>query len=230
MSTLPTRHYNSCGHEAVYDPEADVCHVTVRGYTTSDGRIVERGGLANPDDKIVAKFTLDTSCGKLAGRSADGQPEVGQPIAETFHDALLDRRDLLGAPDFRNKPSNDAERRLFAAAYDAAQKVRNSSTVLGVNKLVFSLNPSLFALVDCFARDKAGAFWLMKLGEPKLHALDLPLAAYVLEAGEYIPANATVRCGVWYLSPSGRPAFTEVPNDRITTRNIVIDRLMSTPF
>lgn len=229
MSYLPTKHYNPRGYEAVYDPKRGVCCVTIRGYKTPDGKIVERGGLMNPDDKPVAACEITTYTGNIA---QEDWHIVHPHIRHTFHDALADRRDLLGNPDFRHKPSDDEQRRRFAAAYDAAQKIRNGSTILGVDKMLFVLNPSLFANVDCFTRDSSGAFWLMFCGEAqekKTSSLHASLAAYVLEAGEYVPAGATVRLGLWALTQTG-PRFTEVPNDRITARDAVIAHLLKTPF
>ncbi len=222
-------HYNNDGYEAVYNPGSDTCEVTVRGYSKPDGSFVRRGGPAHPDDKPILRISLDTSCAKLAG-VADCVPKA---VRETFHDVLWDRRDLLGAPLFRNKPADDAERRLFAAAYDAAQKVRSSSTILGVDKLAFATEPPLFDTVDCFCRDKSGAFWLMLCDAGDAKDCDigrrLSLAAYVLEAGEYVPTNAAVRLGVWRLAPNGC-RFAEVVNDRIAARDAVIRHLLTPPF
>lgn len=246
MQTQPAIHYNNRGYEATYNPASDACVVTVRGFKTVDGRYVERGWPTNPGDRPLAKFTLSTSCATLVAEHSQSAvlkslapTSLSPRVVDTFHDALLDRRDLLGAPLFRHKPDGDVERRYFAAAYDAAQKVRSNSTILGVGKLLFSLSPSLFAIVDCFSRDKSGAFWLMVAETPNprarfeaarspVHSV-LPLAAYVLEVGEYVPANATVRLGVWSLLPVG-PSFVEVPNNRIAARDAVISHLLATPF
>lgn len=228
----PTIHYNPRGYEAAYDPAANICTVTVRGYKAPDGRIVERGGPLHAEDKRITTFRIKG----IDGQSASGQPS---PVRETFHDALRDQRDLLGAPMFRNKPADDAERRLFAAAYDAAQKIRAKTTVLGVDKVIFSLNPSMSAVADCFARDAAGSFWLMfcaiaPFGKPGVDVRNtfgqVPvLSAYILEAGEYVPANATIRLGAWTIAPAGQ-RFTEIPNDRIAARDAVIKRLLTPPF
>lgn len=231
MATPPTIHYNPRGYEATYNPATDTCSVVVRGFKDASGKIVERGWPTNPDDKVVNRLMLTTNCAKLAScPDSQALPRV----VDTFHDALADRRDLLGAPVFRHKPADDAERRLFAAAYDAAQKVRSNSTILGVDKLLFSLSPSLFAVVDCFSRDKSGAFWLMRCSCPDSRAPSreihyLPLAAYVLEAGGYVPAGAAVRLGVWTLTPTS-PRFTEAPNDRAAARDAVISHILATPF
>lgn len=234
MANPPTIRYNNRGYEATYDPASDTCAVVVRGFIDANGKAVERGGPAHPDDKVLARFTISS----VDGRTAFG---LSSPVRDTFHDALADRRDLLGAPVFRHKPADDAERRLFAAAFDAAQKVRSNSTILGVNKLLFSLCPSLFAVVDCFSHDKSGAFWLMMADiqnpqagfggarAPVRSDFSLPLAAYILEAGEYVPSTATVRLGVWSLAPTG-PRFAEIPNDRAAARDAVIAHLCNTPF
>ena len=225
MATPPTIHYNPRGYEATYDPASDTCAVAVRGFIDANGKAIERGGPDHNDDKILARFTISS----IDCRTAFDQSNV----RDTFHDALADHRDLIGYPIFRHKPSDDAERRLFAAAYDAAQKVRSNSTILGVDKLLFSLIPSLFAIVDCFSRDKSGAFWLMLSchdSRASSRVINyLPLAAYVLEAGEYVPSTATVRLGVWSLTLTG-PRFTEVPNDRIAARDAVVSHLLKTPF
>jgi len=230
MANPPTIHYNNRGYEATYDPASDTCAVVVRGFIDANGKAVERGGPAHPDDKVLARFTIPSVDGSLG---AAGFSPLPSPVRDTFHDALADRRDLLGAPVFRHKPADDAERRLFAAAFDAAQKVRSGSTILGVDKLLFSLCPSLFAVVDCFSRDKSGAFWLMLCSTANIGAggfsRHLPLAAYILEAGEYVPSTATVRLGVWSLALAG-PRFTEIPNDRIAARDAVIAHLCDTPF
>ena len=233
-----TIHYNPRGYEAVYDPASDSCIVTVRGVKTPDGKIAERGGPSHPDDKPIATFALRESCAAIAlwrtaspgAPCAKPCPAAPSPVCETFQDTLLDRRDLLGAPVFRNQPKDALERRLFALAYDAAQKVRSGAVVLGAGRLLFMLAPGLFAPVDCLCRDRSGAFWLMQFTDMNsVVALELRLAAYVLEAGEYVPANTAVRLGVWTVSPSG-PRFAEVSNDRIVARDAVIAHLMSTPF
>ena len=245
----PTIHYSPRGYEATYDPATDTCAVVVRGYVRPDGKIVERGGPAHPDDKVIARFTianLGAASSNLGatGFSTSHPANIGatgfspSPVRETFHDSLSDRRDLLGNPDFRHRPSDAAERRLFAAAFDAAQKIRARLNVLAVNHLVFSLNPSLFAVVDCFARDAHG-FWLMNAEIPQAgfgaaigpvrSDQSLPLAAYILERGGYVPATASVRLGVWSLLPTGAK-FSEIPNDRAAARDAVIDHLCATPF
>lgn len=214
--------FSPCGYEASYDAAKGTCHVVVRGYESPDGKFVERGGPSHTDDKVLAEFDL---------KGIDGREYRRDPVRETFEDALIDCRDILGSPVFRNKPADVLERYHFAAAYDAAQKVKAKMTVLGVGKIVFSLNPSHFAIVDCFARDKAGAFWLMMCGNDSIGAYgqSLLLAAYALEAGGYVPSNASVRLGVWLATQSG-PRFTEVPNDRAKARDIVIADLIKTPF
>ena len=231
MATPPTVHYNPRGYKATYDPASDTCAVAVRGFIDANGRIVERGGPAYPDDKVVNRLMLTTNCASLAG-CPDSRPLPR--VVDTFHDALVDRRDLLGVPMFRHKPADDAERRLFAAAYDAAQKIRSKMNVLSVGQLFFSLVPSLFAIVDCFSRDSSGAFWLMNarkfdgvVASPAPSPLSL--AAYVLEAGEYIPSTAVVRLGVWFLTPAG-PRFAEVPNNRVAARDAVIAHILKPPF
>ena len=233
---MSTTYHNMRGYEAVYDPETTSCRVQVRGYKTPDGKIVERGGINHPDDKVVAELALDSgaSCAKVSG--ALGKPGfyVHTPIRETFHDAMLDHRDLVGAPIFRHKPGDDTMRRYFAAAYDAAQKIRAKTKILGVNRFFYSLHPGLFAFVDCYARDADGSFWLMSCTADDV-AVDvaigryMTLAAYVLEAGEYVPANAKVRLGCWRLLKSGAD-FVEIANDRIAARDMVIAHLQCTPF
>ena len=251
----PVVHYNNRGYEATYNPATDSCTVVVRGYERPDGEFVERGGPAHPNDKPLTRHTIVTSCAAIAFWRAVNPnepcakpcPVAPSPIVETFGDALADRRDLSGMPVFRNKPKDDVEQRLFAAAYDAAQKVRTTATVLGIDKLFFSSYcPSLFTTVDCFCRDASGAFWLMCCAVPMVGGvvssapymrpdgrttfdLSLPLAAYVLEAGGYVPSSAAVRLGVWSIFPAG-PRFTEVSNNRVAARDAVIAHLLSTPF
>lgn len=208
--------YNPRGYEATLDEGGNSCSVVVRGYQ-SGKRFVERGGPAHPEDRVLARLTI-------AGIGAAGFSP--SPVRDTFIDSLADRRDLLGAPVFRHKPADDAERRLFAAAYDAAQKIRAKMTVLGCDTLLFTLVPSAFSVVDCYARD-AHCFWLMNVEVPSPQSL--PLAAYILERGGYIPATASVRLGVWDLATTGAK-FTEIPNDRAAARDIIIDHLCDTPF
>lgn len=231
----PAKYYNNRGYEATFEDGKWIA--TMRGYKTPDGRIIGRGGPAHPDDMPIAKFTLAPIYKVLSvdGRTVSGLSDLSMPVHETFHDVLLDSRDLLGAPAFRNKPESADERKLFAAAFDAAQKIRNSVSVLNVNHMYFTLNPSLFFFADCFARDKSGAFWLM-FAVPQSQDLSSPdardtfgLASYVLEAGEYVPANATVRIGAWVLSPTGF-RFKEVSNDRVGARDRIIDYIMEPPF
>lgn len=229
---LPGKYYDNLGHEAVYDPTANALHVTVRGYVAPNGKFVERGGPLNPDDKPLAQFDIPCCTALLPDGGASNPLDLPSPVRDTFHDSLADRRDLLGDPEFRNKPQTPEERRMFAAAYDAAQKIRAKATILGVNHPFFSLNPSLFAVADCFARDVSGAFWLMfatgRLRATSDFKLLASLSAYVLEA-EYVPANAQVRLGAWQIETGGA-TFVEVLNDRIAARDAVIGHLMKTPF
>lgn len=223
--------YNPRGYEATLDEGGNSCSVVVRGYQSGTS-FVERGGPAHPDDHILARFTIQ----RLGGETASALPNV----RDTFIDSLADRRDLLGDPDFRHTPADGAERRLFAAAYDAAQKIRAKMTVLGCDTLLFTLAPSAFSVVDCYARDAHG-FWLMNVevpspqagfgsaGAPVRSNQTLILAAYILERGGYVPATASVRLGVWDLSANGAK-FTEIPNDRATARDFIIDHLCDTPF
>lgn len=213
--------YNPRGYEATLDNGGNSCSVIVRG-CRSGGSFIERGGPAHPDDRVLARFTISRF---------DGRTEFGQPnVRDTFIDSLSDRRDLLGDPDFRHKPADDAERRLFAAAYDAAQKIRAKMTVLGCDTLLFTLAPSAFSVVDCYARD-AHCFWLMNASIDGRTVFDQPLllAAYILERGGYVPATASVRLGVWNLAATGAK-FSEVPNDRAAARDLIIDHLCDTPF
>lgn len=213
--------YNPRGYEATLDEGGNTCSVVVRGYQ-SGGKFIERGGPAHSEDRVLARFTIQ----RFDGRTATDQPNV----RDTFIDSLADRRDLLGAPVFRHKPADDAERRLFAAAYDAAQKIRAKMTVLGCDTLLFTLAPSAFSVVDCYARDAHG-FWLMNASIDGRTVFDqsLPLAAYILERGGYVPVTASVRLGVWNLAATGAK-FTEIPNDRAAARDLIIDHLCDTPF
>ena len=203
------------------DKSGNSCTVVCRGCVL-DGKYVERGGPAHPDDSILSRFVIDKlDCQSFVRPS---------PVRDTFIDVLANRCDLYGNFDFRHKPNGDSERRLFAAAFDAGQKIRSKTTVLGYDKIVFMLVPSVFAVIDCFARDNA-SFWIMAadIGEQIPFAQTLPLSAYVLEHGGYIPATATIRLGVWSLLPTGAK-FSEVPNDRAAARDLVIDNLLKTPF
>lgn len=216
-----TIHYNPRGYEASYDEAKDCCTVVVRGCRDGE-KIVERGGPGHPDDRVVARIVIP----------GDGtNVPVQSPVRDTFIDVLADRRDLLGNFDFRRKPADDAERRLFAAAFDAAQRIRSKMSVLGCDKLLFTLLPSAFATVDCFARDPRG-FWLMQSavnGRADDFVQTLPMAAYILERGGYVPATASVRLGVWNLTAAGAK-FAEIPNNRAAARDLIIDHLCDTPF
>lgn len=217
-------HYNPRGYEATLDEGGDSCSVAVRGFKYGDG-FVERGGPSHQDDRVLARFTIR----RLGVQEPFG---TSANVRDTFIDTLADRRDLLGNPDFRHKPAGDSERRLFAAAYDAAQKIRSKMSVLGYDKLVFTLVPSAFSVVDCFARDVSGAFWLMSATDraaPFVGGQTLPVAAYALERGGYVPGTASIRLGVWRLSPAGA-TFEEVPNNRVAVRDIIIDGLCEPPF
>ena len=222
-----TIHFNPDGYEGMYNLATKSCLVTVKGYTTPHGKIMERGGPMNPGDAAVAKFSIP---------QWEYVPvplcECDTRVRETFEDVLLDRRDLLNEPMFRNKPQDDAERKLFASAFNAGQKIRSKMSVLGVNKLVFALSQCAYAVIDCFARDAAGSFWVMAC-TTQANTMDmtkaLSLAAYIAEAGGYLPSNASVRCGVWSIFHH-EAQFKEYPNDRILARDLTIDHLTSTPF
>lgn len=227
MNPTTTIQYTPSGYECYYSPKTNSCEVVVKGCTAPDGKFVERGGAAHPEDKRLASFTIKS----IAELPIPVYP-CHLPVRETFEDVLMDKRDLLGAPMFRNTPQDASEKRMFANAFDAAQKVRAKMNILGVNKLIVSLSPSFFAVIDCFAVDKDGTFWLMFCTDyafPVLPVRGMPLAVYILEAGQYIPTNAAVRLGVWQLAHNP-PKFIEVPNDRIAARDFVITHLLKTPF
>jgi hypothetical protein len=225
---IPTQ-FTPDGYECVYLPKENVCEVTVKGYTLDDGTIIERGGASNPNDKRIISFKIPEH-EKMRVPLYPCNPKV----RETFEDSLLDKRDLLGNFEFRNQPETGMERRMFASAFDAAQKVRAKMTILSVNKLAVVLNPSLFTVIDCLAKDSDGAFWLIACTDNELYVKhegwELPLSAYVLETGKYLPGNIPVRLGVWYLAPNAAPKFYEVKNDRAAARDLVIKHLQSTPF
>jgi hypothetical protein len=224
-----TVHYNSRGYEAVYVPNKNTCIITVRGYVTPDKKFVERGGTANPSDKPIATMTM-RQWDKIPSTMFDAP----KPVRETFEDVLWDRHDLVGELILRNKPKDVAHtpnvKMSCASAYKAAQKIRQKMNVIGVGKLVFTLNPSFFTFIDCFARDTDGAFWILACTtDAQPHTERLPLASYILETGEYVPTNAIVRCGIWDVSRA-EPVFREIPNDRVEARNAVISHLLATPF
>jgi hypothetical protein len=157
-----------------------------------------------------------------------------QAIRETFEDALLDRRDLLNTPIFRNTPTDFQQKKYFATAFDVAQKIRAKMTILDVNKLVVSVLPSAFAFVDCFARDGNGNFWLLfctdDVQEKNLRtSIEMSIVSYIFNVGGYIPTNVSTRIGVWIISPNA-PKFIEIPNDQIAARDFVIKKLQETPF
>lgn len=227
MNSTTIIQYTPNGYEYYYSPKTNSCEVTVKGYTSPDGKFVERGGPAHPEDKRIASFSIKA----VAELPVPIYP-CAQSVRETFEDAILDKRDLLGTPIFRNTPQDANEKILFANAFDVAQKIRAKMNILGVNKLIVSLTPSFFAIVDCFAADKDGTFWLMFCTDDNTTLLperNLSLAAYILEAGKYIPTNAAVRLGVWKLAHNP-PKFIEVPNDRIAARDFVINHILKTPF
>lgn len=225
MNPTTTIQYTPNGYECYYSPKTNTCEVAIKGYSTPDGKFVERGGLAHPEDKLLVSFSVK------AELPTPIYPCV-QSVRETFEDTLLDKRDLFGAPMFRNTPQDANEKRMFANAFDAAQKIRSKMKVIGVNRIIVTLAPSFFAIVNCFAVDKNGTFWLMFCTDDKIPLLpegNLSLTAYILESGRYVPANATVRLGVWLLAENP-PMFIEVPNDRIAARDFVINHLLKTPF
>lgn len=233
MNNPPTTiNYNPSGYEAIYVPRDMTCAVTVRGYKTPDGWIVERGGPTHTEDKPVANFTIP----QWEAVPVPLRP-APTPVRETFEDTLLNHRDLVGgiilrhAPDELRKAKDVRMMEQCSGAYKAAEKIREKMTVLGVRKLVFALNPSLFTIIDCFTRDKDGAFWVITCTteNPEAEKNQLILASYILEAGGYVPSNATVRCGTWHIH-GNTPHFYETPNDRVLARNLVIEHLTSTPF
>lgn len=250
--------YNPKGDEAAFDGAR--WSIVVRGCKKPSGEIVVRGGPSHPGDEPVMRFDLRDISAAFAPSSVSAHPpsggaaanlpqpssigaaanlpqllhgvEVPPPVRETFHDALLDYRDLLGNTTFRNKPVSPGERRLFAAAYDAAQVIRGKVSVLGVSTFHFMLSPSLCFRADCFARDAQGAFWLMwcaSVVPGRDTSRNLSLAPYVLEQGGYVPSNASVRLGVWALTTTGA-RFAEVRNDRIAARDAIIDYIGNPPF
>lgn len=228
MNNPPTKiQYTPEGHDCYYSSQTNSCEVIIRGYTTPDKRIIERGGPTHPDDKTLISVTI-----KNPDEITTPLCQCRQPVRETFEDVLLDTRDLIGTPIFRNAPQDMYEKRMFASAYDAAQKIRAEMNILGVSKLIVSLTPHLFALVDCFARDKSGTFWLIFCSDeiaPNPESIKFSIAAYILEAGKYVPTNATVKLGVWNLAYNP-PKFVEITNRRIEARDFMINEILKTPF
>ena len=199
----------------------------VRSPSPCAARALSTASTTSANDKPVARFPLASTDSAESFAGVPDADSVPQPVRETFHDALADHRDLLGVPCFRNKPADDSQRRLFAAAFDAATKIRANSSVLAIDTVLFCLNPSLFAAIDCFARDTSGAFWLFSCSAtaPK----SLPFAAYALQHGEYVPAKSQIRLGHWLFTPSG-PKFSEVALDPVAVRDTIITRIQEVPF
>lgn len=162
---------------------------------------------------LTLEDVMEHNLEKLADRKAR------ERLRETFADALMMKRDEANALVFRNRPRTGHEKKMFSKAFDAAQKTMANVTVLGVEKLIFTLSPvPRFGIVDCFAKDRDGAFWIVGITDKGPAPADacyrsMPYAGWVLEAGHYIPSNATIRLGVWVLSGE-TPRFVEVENDR----------------
>lgn len=226
MQDKPVIYYSPYGYEATYDAMSGACDVVVRGFIDAQGNACLRGGPSHANDKAAyrCRLTADYNPLRESMRAA-----LASPVVQTFHDALVDNRDLVGNIVFRNKPANDSDRRLFAAAFDAAQKIRAKMKVLNVNHLYFCLPADFFAFADCLAQSADGTFWLMFTNFVAASPVALSLVAYILCAGGYVPPSAPVRLGVWSLTERGA-TFQEVRNDPIAARDAVIAKLLETPF
>lgn len=213
-----------------------------------DGRIAERKarerGISVEQLRFQWKQKAATACA------------LGTRVHETCEDVLTGRHDIFGNWQFRNAPQSVHEKRLMAAGFAAAQRVRQTMDVIGVEKIVFDLDCQVAGTIDLLCRDRSDRdlYWILdwKTNEriefssrfgthgtfPIEHledcsgthyALQLSLYEFLLRTGRYIPHGARVRRGIFHLTDGG-PRFHELPDYALEVREMVIAMLAQPPF
>lgn len=215
----------------------------------------------DPDGRIVANMAkrLGVTVEQLKfqwKQKAANACALGTRVHETCEDTLRGPHDLLGNYQFRNKPQSMHERNLMSAGFIAAQKVKETMNVIGIEQIVFDVDCQVAGTIDLLCQDKGdpNLFWILdwKTNEqiefrsrfgshgvfPIEHledcsgthyALQLSLYEFLLRIGKYIPQNAKVRRGIFHLTDTG-PKFYELPDYSIEIRNMIIAMLEQPPF
>lgn len=215
----------------------------------------------DPDGKITQRKarSLGISVEQLQFQWKQKSAEacaMGTRVHETCEDVLTGPHDLLGNYIFRNEPKSFHEKRLMAAGYDAAMRVKQTMNVIGIEQIVFDYMIGIAGTIDLLTQDKSdpNLFWILdwKTNEkiefhnrwgthgifPIEHledcsgthyALQLSLYEFLLRYGKYIPYNAKVRRGIFHLTDDGAK-FYELPDLSIEIRNMVIDMAWKPPF
>ena len=181
---------------------------------------------------------------------------MGTRVHETCEDVLTGPHDLLGNYTFRNQPKSDHERRLMAAGYNAAMRVKDTMNVIGIEQIVFDFTFGIAGTIDLLTRDKTDPdlYWILdwKTNEkiefhnrwgthgldPISHledcsgthyALQLSIYEWLLRIGKYIPHRAKVRRGIFHLTDDG-PKFYELPDMAIEVRDMMMVIAYEPPF
>lgn len=243
-------------------PAADASKLLGRIYYVSGTKLVNHFFPPfDPDGRIAANkarklgITVEELQFQWKQKAANACA-LGTRVHETCEDTLRGPHDLLGNYTFRNRPQSEHERKLMAAGFAAAQKVKQSMNVIGIEQIVFDLDCQIAGTIDLLCQDKSDPllYWILdwKTNEkiefhnrfgthgifPIEHledcsathyALQLSLYEFLLRIGNYIPLNAKVRRGIFHLTDNG-PNFHELPDYAIEVRNMVIAMLEQPPF
>lgn len=229
-------HTTPAGYRVELDTATALCTLSVMGEVEPSGRqlLVER----RDGEKVLQRFILRSASAVAAAASGSPLPDALPDRAlDVFADSVYDRKDLLGEPVATHQPTDDAERALFAAAWDAGVRVRALGiTPIGVRRIVATLNAELYDCIDFLATTPDSGFVLFALctddsraAARTAAALRLSLAEYVMMAGGYIPRNATVARNLVLISPRC-VRITPLPDMSVAARDAVIDHCFQPPF
>ena len=160
---------------------------------------------------------------------------------------------ILGNPP-RHSPESESERKMFAAAWDTASKVKSSLTVLCAEQIIFHAAARIAGTVDLCARDGGGTLWILDwktnkeirraspYGEAALFPVEhmpvcelskyeLQLSAYemILRSQRYVPDGTPVRRALIHIREGGAETI-ECRDRSREVAEMLTEKLTSPPF
>lgn len=195
-------------------------------YTSVTSLIKKYSPPFDPDGAIAARCAERDGKTVEAVRAAwkakgDAACLVGTRVHEVCEDVLLNRA-------IRNRPRDEHERLLMRQAYEIASSVREFSTPVGVEKIVFDADIAVAGTIDALVQTPDGGFKIVDwktndkierenpynkfMTGPLAHladnafnhyALQLSIYQAILARRGYIPANAPVTRDIFHIKEDG---------------------------
>lgn len=173
---------------------------------------------------------------------------TGTRVHEVAEDTVLDRQ-------IRNKPNDEHERLLMKQAWLAANKIKDSMKIFGVETIVFDLRTAIAGTIDLLAFDKQGNLWILdwktnatidtddkyrKTGLAPIkhvhdcnfmhYALQLSVYHYLLHKRGYVPPTTKILHAIIHLTET-EYTIMPTPDMSIEVRDMIIaTHLDNVPF